>query len=206
MEFSGMAELYRGLDTPENVFYYVSGSPQLIREKVGQFLEFNKFPQLNNLILKNSISDSTYEYKINAIEKLINEIKPDKVILIGDDTELDPEIYEYISKKFPLRVESIYIHAIKERTLPKLDYLVNYFSATEVAAWEVIKGNLSPKSIIKVAKSFIAGSNGSLVVIPFRYCPLEGRSQIEELKLQLPLPSEIEALNLTQQKIIDTCN
>jgi hypothetical protein len=206
IEFSGMSVLYKELDTSENIFYYVSGSPILISEKVNEFLTFNNFPQRENLILKNSMSDSTYSYKINAIEQLINKIKPDHLILIGDDTELDPEIYSAISKKFPAKVDSIYIHAIKARALPELKILKNYFAATEIAGWEVIKGNLNSESIIKVANSFDDGGNGSQVVIPLRYCPFEGRSQIEEIKLKLLTPLAIEALELTQQKIIATCN
>lgn len=203
--FAGMSELYRQLDTKENIFYYVSGSPQIIESKVSSFLEFNNFPQNTNLILKSGLSAPTYEYKVAAITQLIQKLNPDKVILIGDDTEFDPEIYERISKDFPTKVESVYIRAIQDRALPKLDGIRNFFSAVEIAVLELNKGNLSSASLSKVAASFVQKSNGAKFYIKGRYCPSEGRVQIEELKQSAREQSVINALELTQETIITTC-
>jgi len=203
--FAGMSELYRALDTAENTFYYISGSPKLIESKVSSFLEFNKFPQNENLILKQGLNTPTFEYKVAAITQIIQQTKPDKVILIGDDTEFDPEIYEAISKSFPSKVESIYIRAIQDRELPKLASIRNFFSAVEIAGLELIKGNLNSTSLTKVAASFVQKDNGAKIVIDGRYCPPEGRSQIEELKQLLQKQTAITALEVTQEKIISTC-
>lgn len=203
--FAGMSELFRALGTTENSFYYVSGSPKLIESKVSSFLEFNKFPQNENLILKQGLSTPTFEYKVAAITQIIQQVNPDKVILIGDDTEFDPEVYEEISKRFPSKIESIYIRAIQDRELPKLGNIRNFFSAVEVAALELIKGNLNLASLTKVAASFIQKNDGSKIVINGRYCPPEGRSQIEELKQMLHEQIAITSLEETQEKIINTC-
>ncbi|MFA6237718.1 MAG: phosphatase domain-containing protein [Bacteriovorax sp.] len=205
-EFSGMSELYREMNLPETTLYYVSGSPKFLEEKVGEFLEFNKFPQKANLILKQGLKTHTYDYKVETITNLINKTNPDKVILIGDDTEFDPEVYETISKKFPSKVESIYIRAIQDRELPKLSNIRNFFSAAEVAGLEVLKGNLKVSSLVKVAASFIKREKGSKIVIKERYCPSLGRTQIEELKQSLNEQSSIDSLEKTQQKIVDTCH
>lgn len=205
-EFSGMSELYREMNLTDTTFFYVSGSPKLLEEKVGDFLEFNKFPQKANLILKQGVKTHTYDYKVEAITNLIKKMNPDKIILIGDDTEYDPEVYETISKIFPSRVESIYIRAIRDRELPKSGNIKNFFSAVEVAGLEVLKGNLQTSSLIKVSASFIRREKGAKIVINGRYCPSIGRVQIEELKQSLNEQSSVDSLEQTQQKILDTCN
>ncbi len=203
--FSGMPELYRELNTSESTFYYVSGSPTFLENKVSAFLEFNNFPQKDHLVLKKGMGTSTYDYKLAAISKIINTEAPDKIILIGDDTEFDPEVYETISKNFPGKVESIYIRAIQDRELPKLEIMKNFFSAAEIAGLEILKGNLGSTSLIKVASSFIRPANGSKIFIEERYCPAEGRAQIEELKQSVRKQLEIVTLELVQKKIISTC-
>lgn len=203
--FSGMSELYRQLNTKENTFYYISGSPTFIEERVSSFLEFNDFPQRTNLILKKGLRTPTYDYKVTAITKLIQETNPDKVILIGDDTEFDPEVYETISKNFPSKVESIYIRAIQDRVLPKLNNIRSFFSAVEIAGLEMQRGNLKSNSLVRVATSFVLTENKSKIVITGRYCPAQGRDTIEELKQSVKDQSSINALEFTQKKIISTC-
>ncbi|RPJ73256.1 MAG: DUF2183 domain-containing protein [Alphaproteobacteria bacterium] len=203
--FSGMSALYRELNTSESLFYYVSGSPTFLENKITTFLEFNNFPQKENLILKNGMNTPTYDYKLAAISKIIKAENPDKVILIGDDTEYDPEVYETISKNFPGKVESIYIRAIRNRELPKLEVMKNFFSTAEIAGFEILKGDLGSMSLVKVATSFIRKDNESKIFIKERYCPAEGRGQIEELKQSVRRQIEIATLELVQQKIISTC-
>lgn len=203
--FSGMAELYRQMDTKENTFYYISGSPTFIEERVSSFLDFNNFPQRSNLVLKKGLNSPTYDYKVAAITKIVQEMNPDKIILIGDDTEHDPEIYETINNKFPNKVESIYIRAVQDRQLPKLANIRNFFSAVEVAGLEMQKGNLSSESLKKVVNSFVQKENGSKIVIKNRYCPSEGRLLIEELKQVARDQQVITAYEVTQNKIISTC-
>lgn len=203
--FSGMPELYRQLENSETLFFYISGSPKMIEEKVSNFLDFNNFPQRANLILKQGISSPTYDFKVAAITKLIQAENPDKVILIGDDTEFDPEVYQTISKSFPNKVESIYIRAIQDRQLPKMEMMKNFFSSVEIAGFEMLKGNLKIKALSDVSASFIRKDNGSKIVINGRFCPSQGRAQIEELKQLAVDQSAINSLELTQQKIISTC-
>ena len=99
--FSGMSELYKELEIDDTVIFYVSGSPKIIKSRVSEFLEENEFPQQPNLMLKDWITEDTVHYKTESIKTLIGRYNPDKVILIGDDTEHDPEIYDGVA--FPCR-------------------------------------------------------------------------------------------------------
>jgi len=81
----------------------------------------------------------------------------------------------------------------------------NFFSAVEIAGVENIRGTLNDESVGRIAKSFINQDNKSKLAINKRYCPGEGRSEIEELKQQVSSQSVIEQLEMTQAKIIRTC-
>ena len=203
-EFSGMSELYRQLNSADTTIYYVSGSPKLVVGQVQKFLGFNQFPQNSNLILK-KLSHSTYEYKLTEIRKLIKDINPDQIILLGDDTEFDPEVYDEVSKENSGKVKSIYIRAIQNRKIPKNDLIRSFFSSVEVAGFELLNGRVSSSGFSKIASAFINQSNFSIVSIPRRYCPTIGRSQIEELKQMVTQLSEITSLEQTQNKIIANC-
>ena len=203
--FAGMAELYRGFDNKNTIFYYVSGSPAFLEEKVGGFLSFNNFPMRENVVLKKGLRSPTYDYKVAAIHKIMDAVNPDKVILIGDDTEHDPEIYQAISILYPTKVAAIYIRAIKNRELPKLDMIKNFFSAVEVAGWEVLNKSISSRILVKVANSYLNRENGSKVSIKNRYCPSEGRAALLELKQTMMDQSSIDSLELVQQDIIKSC-
>lgn len=204
--FSGMSELYKELETDDTTIFYVSGSPKIIRTRVSEFLEENEFPQQPNLMLKDWITDDTVHYKTESIKTLIAQYSPDKVILIGDDTEHDPEIYDGVAKLYPKLVESIYIRSISNRELPNNALIKTYFSSVEIAGLEMIKGQLSANSLRRVARGFLRQTNDTGVAMRNAYCPTAGREQIEEIRLALQSQSVDDVFEKTQAKIIRSCN
>ena len=202
--FSGMSELYQQLNSPDTTIYYVSGSPNIIRTRINSFLKFNNFPQSEKLILKQG-SVATYDYKLKAIRDLIAQYNPNKIILVGDDTEFDPEVYHTLSAENVGKIEGIYIRSIKNRALPANDLIKSFFTPVEVAGFELLKDNFSVEGLNLVASSFIKQDHSSKLVIKGRYCPADGRDQVEELKHQVRDQSSIDSLERTQQKIIATC-
>lgn len=203
--FSGMSDLYQEMSQDNSTVFYVSGSPALIKDIVAGFLDVNKFPQKENLILKSG-SVSTYDYKVAAIRNLIAKYKPESIVLVGDDTEFDPEVYNTISSEYPGLVEGIYIRAVKNRQLPDNILIKNFFAASEIAGAEFLKGHLNVSSLETVVQSFINQTNNSRLAIKGRYCPVDGRSQIEELKQKMTDQMAIELLERTQAKIVETCS
>ncbi|MBC7430120.1 MAG: DUF2183 domain-containing protein [Bacteriovorax sp.] len=199
--FAGMSELYQAMAKKDATVYYVSGSPKIIRFRVIDFLEDNKFPQAKNLILKNKTSDDTYKFKVAAIRELINKIHPDKMILIGDDTEHDSEVYDTISQENPGVVEGIYIRAVQNKALNNQ----NFFSAVEIAGSELLKGSLNVSDLASVTKGFVEQSHCSGISIKNRYCPADGRAFIEELKQKSTDQKAIDLFEKTQAKISSSC-
>lgn len=204
--FSGMGELYQQLEQQDTVIHYVSGSPKIIRSRVDEFLEENFFPQQHNLSLRNSLNDDTVAFKLNAIKKIIANENPDKVILIGDDTEHDPEIYATITEDYPGLVDTIYIRSVKNRAMPELSIIKTFFTAVEIAAYEMLKERLDKDSLIAVGKSFVYRWGSSGVFLKNRYCPTNGRDEITMLAAQIDDKEVRETLNKVQKKVIKSCN
>lgn len=200
--FAGMSELYNQMVKGDTSIYYVSGSPKIIRTRVDEFLEENNFPQQENLVLKDSIGEDTYEYKTSTIKKLIKELNPDKVILIGDDTEYDPQVYAHIKEEYPELTAAIYIRAVTNRE--GVETL--FFSPMEIAGHELLEGRIAKSAFNKVAHGFIKQTNGSGIALKKRYCPKTGRDVIEELKHKIADKEIGDLLDKTQKKIIKSCN
>jgi len=118
--FTGMAQLYQLIlnKNPQTTqIAYLSNAPQeiggfeIMRLSHENFLEQNKFPQ-GQLLLRQSLEDQNH--KINSIRKLVKEISPEVLILVGDNGERDAEIYAQAQQELlPLNIEThIYIHQL----------------------------------------------------------------------------------------------
>lgn len=199
--FAGMSELYQELSNNETTIYYVSGSPKLIRSRVDNFLKDNKFPQRENLILKSKMSDDTFEYKTAAIRELIKKINPDKIIMIGDDGEYDPQVYNGIAQENPGVESAIYIRAISNRAGVEKSFV----AAVEIAGFEYLEGRLAGKSLVNVTRGFVTQSNHSAISIKDRYCPAEGSAGLEELIAKAPDQVTLGLFNMAQDKVKASC-
>lgn len=202
--FVGMSTVYNGLNNPETKIVYVSGSPELVRGKINKLLTVNNFPQKENLILKPSKQD-TFDYKFSVISKLINKENPDDVILLGDDTEKDPEIFDALSKTYPEKIKSMHIHLIRNRQLPNNDKMNGFFTSIEIAGRELLNGKITSDVMSNTAKLIVAEKSTSKIYINYRYCPKEGRNEVEELKQKVSNQSLIDSLESVQAKTKLVC-
>ena len=122
--FDGVLEHYQLLATAgrlqkseSNVFFYVSSSEWNLYGFIESFTKRNNFPkaviQLKNI--KRGLLDllftggGSHDHKFNKIKSIIEFYPELRFILLGDDSQKDPFIYERIVKLFPKRVEAIYI-------------------------------------------------------------------------------------------------
>lgn len=109
----GMPQWYRCLvdDHPSKAgFAVVSGSPIQFTSRISGFMKKNDFP-VGGLYLRNLGPDTLKDYKQPIIRALLQRI-PNRVILVGDSGEHDPEVYKQIREEFPDRVAAIYIHNV----------------------------------------------------------------------------------------------
>ena len=119
----GIVPFYRQLamanSQPElTPIVYLSASPRQLHTNIDLFLSYNEFPR-GALITKRVADDSSTEpitdqfaYKTAKIEAVLAQLPGIRFTLVGDDGELDPEIYAAIQQRFPERVATIWIRKV----------------------------------------------------------------------------------------------
>ncbi len=119
----GMAELYQSVlarnpEPASAALFYLSASPSQIAGSLTDFLARQNFPpgvlltkQINREVDKDSLF-ATMEYKIGRIETIFADLPQQRFILVGDDSEKDPETYDAIRSRYPERVEAIWIRRV----------------------------------------------------------------------------------------------
>lgn len=205
--FAGMSELYSEFDAKGLEIYYVTGSPQIIDCRIEEFLSERDFPQVSQRFLKDKISTDTYKFKMESIRSLMAKENPTSVILIGDDTEHDPDVYNDISKEFPGRVAAIYIRAIQNAKLPENPLMKNFFSSVEIAANEMIRGELDYPGLENVTNGFVEQTKDSGIQLQNFYCPKSGRDEINDLisRSKFANTEIVKLLLRAQNKIMKAC-
>jgi phosphatidate phosphatase APP1 len=96
---------------------YLSSTPKQLHSSVQTFLEHHEFPR-GVLITKRITGDSSSEglrdhqrYKLSRLEDIFTRLPQMRFTLLGDDAEADPEIYAEIARRYPERINGIWIRA-----------------------------------------------------------------------------------------------
>lgn len=120
--FPGTADFYRRLlahngDPETAAMFYVSASPRQLVESIEACLSRNHFPA--GVLVTKQISGEgrdplldQKQYKTAKIESIFAALPWVNFILVGDDGERDPEIFQALKEKHPQRVAAIYIRKV----------------------------------------------------------------------------------------------
>lgn len=102
--------------TESRAFFYVSSSEWNLYEYLNTVFEKNKLPEgiflLNSLRTLKSFwktGKTGHEGKLVRIARLMNTFPDVRFLLIGDNTQKDPEIYAEIVEKYPNQVKAVLI-------------------------------------------------------------------------------------------------
>ena len=124
LPFPGVAAFYRALHTgasgaEENPIFYVSSSPWNLYDLLVDFLEHQGIPA-GPLTLRDwdvdpraLLGGHLKTFKSAAIHEIMETFAALPVILIGDSSQRDPEIYRDIVREYPDRVLAVYIRDVK---------------------------------------------------------------------------------------------
>ncbi|MCB9643374.1 MAG: App1 family protein [Myxococcales bacterium] len=101
--------------------HYLSGSPTRLFDRVMRIFQLHGFP-LGSLTLRPLSSKSASQgqqslYKVREIQRILQAYPNERFILLGDNGEKDPVIYNLIRNQYPQRISAILIHQIKPLTL-----------------------------------------------------------------------------------------
>lgn len=115
--FEVLGELYG-----QASFHYVSGSPSQLYKPLKEFIA-SKYPD-GSVCLKNVnihsiasvvafISNGMFLYKLNTINALMQRFPERTYILVGDNGQQDPEVYNELYKTHSAKISKIYIRLYK---------------------------------------------------------------------------------------------
>ena len=141
--FEGVANHYnllaqsRAINNNCNPFFYVSGSEWNLYDLLVEFSHVNNFPK--GIFLLSSLKGITQFWnsgqnnlmtKFARIVRVIENFPHLQFVLLGDDSQKDPEIYLSVAKHFPERIFSVYIRCVgkskSENTQIIMDEIVSH--------------------------------------------------------------------------------
>ncbi|WP_031526870.1 App1 family protein [Dyadobacter crusticola] len=109
-----------------NIFFYVSSSEWNLYDMIVRFAELNGLPKaiLKLKKIKSGLDDfvmtgaGSHLHKLRKIHNIINFYPELQFILLGDDSQKDPEIYDEICRTFPSNIRAVYIRQTRKRSRP----------------------------------------------------------------------------------------
>ena len=102
-----------------NPFFYVSSSEWNLYDYLNEFFKFNGLPKgvflLNDIkrwyqLLKTG--KTKHQAKLEKVARLLDVFPKQKFVLLGDNSQSDPEIYAATANRYPERIVAIYLRNI----------------------------------------------------------------------------------------------
>jgi phosphatidate phosphatase APP1 len=123
LPFPGVAAFYRALErgsdgTRMNPIFYVSSSPWNIHDVIADFMDIQGIPRGPitlrdwDVVLSALTSSHLGTFKEPVIHEILELYRELPFILIGDNSQKDPEIYRGILDRYPGRILAIYIRNV----------------------------------------------------------------------------------------------
>lgn len=133
-----------------NSFFYVSSSEYNLYEFIDSFARLHELPKavIKLKDIKAGISDflftgrGNHDHKFVKIKEIISFYPHLQYVLMGDDSQHDPYIYERICKIFPMNIKAVYIRKTSKskdkvvktlNNIESLDVAVCYFQFSHEA-------------------------------------------------------------------------
>jgi phosphatidate phosphatase APP1 len=131
----------RNIDDELNAFFYVSSSEWNLYRFIVKFTEIHKLPKAVLLLkdIKSSLIDffwtgrSSHNHKFEKIKHILEFYPNLKYVLMGDDSQEDPFLYEAICKIFPISVKAIYIRKTGKYKKEKVSIVLKNLESLGVA-------------------------------------------------------------------------
>lgn len=166
--FSGMPEFLRATRSFADSLHVVSAGPKLIKGRVLSLLKKHNIKHEGVYLRKIPGKEGKLEFKVRTILEIM-EKNPGEVLLLGDDVDLDPEIYTEIVKQHPERVLGVYIHMVKNRPIP--ESFTPYWTSMDLALKEHMAGRLDSNSVIEIINALMSEAKLTRIIPKFANCP-----------------------------------
>jgi hypothetical protein len=212
--FAGMSELYQELakntearasaDQPvTETTVYLSASPTFLKNSLHKMLvERHHFPEGRVLLRHWGKDGNVRDYKTNRFNQLITET-PLPFILVGDDTESDPQTFTKFAKAHEGRILAAYIRRNDNKPLPA--GVTGIYTAFDMALGELEAGRLRPEQAVAVGEAILNEPEAKHIFPSFSHCPKE------ELPLMTAGPAASANTNvmsmkkLVEERVLEIC-
>jgi|AntDeeMinimDraft_5_1070356.scaffolds.fasta_scaffold02401_3 phosphatidate phosphatase APP1 len=147
--FQEVVEHYRFLnelgnkgDETGNAFFYVSSSEWNLYNFIYRFTILHQFPKAVLLLntIKSGLRDflltggGNHNHKYEKIKGLIGFYPAMQFILLGDDSQRDPMIYQKICQQFPEKIKAIYIRQTGKYPKAEISKIIAEIDVTKIKA------------------------------------------------------------------------
>lgn len=111
-----------------NSFFYVSSSEWNLYQFILQFARMHELPKavIKLKKIKTGLADFLFtgrgghDHKFIKIKDIISFYPQLQYVLMGDDSQHDPQLYERVCKVFPMNIKAVYIRQTKTRQKEKV--------------------------------------------------------------------------------------
>ena len=201
--FSGMPELYtelaRSSQMPaEKALYFISSSPNFLHDSLAELLDRTAFPA-RTLLLRDWMEQAdSFIFKNATIAQLGKDVEQ-SFVMLGDDTEKDPEVYDrFRSEHKQDKSLAIYIRRVTGASRKIPQGIKEFYTAMDVALMEHQRGRLSESQVVSVANAILAASD-ELIIPEFADCLSDAwiAQLLESVGNSIPMGSDL--FNSTDQ-------
>ena len=146
--FEDVVEHYKALsragqdsDEASNAFFYVSSSEWNLYSLITRFAKMHELPKavIKLKKIKTGLTDflmsgrGNHDHKFVKIKDILTFYPLLDYVLLGDDSQHDPYLYERVCKQFPKNVRAVYIRQTSSRRKPKVVATLKNIESLDVA-------------------------------------------------------------------------
>lgn len=119
--FEGVVRHYQLLSQGNNPFFYVSSSEWNLYGYIREFIRFNGLP--DGVFLLNQIKplkqllksgQNKHKTKFTRITRILKHYPDMRFVLLGDDTQEDPNIYKALVDHFGTQIMAVYLRKVRD--------------------------------------------------------------------------------------------
>ncbi|WP_264536410.1 App1 family protein [Flavobacterium sp. N1736] len=125
----------------QNAFFYISSSEWNLYRFIVKFTKIHQLPRAVILLkdIKRGVTDffmsgrGNHDHKFDKIKHVLEFYPNLKYVLLGDDSQHDPVLYERICKIFPVTVKAVYIRQTGKHKKESTQTILKNLESLEVS-------------------------------------------------------------------------
>ncbi|MCH4822860.1 App1 family protein [Gramella lutea] len=139
--YTRLSQAGQNQHSASNSFFYVSSSEWNLYDFISEFADLHDLPKavIKLKKIKTGLRDfvssgrGNHDHKFIKIKDIISFYPHLNYVLLGDDSQHDPYLYERICKTFPLNIKAVYIRQTKSKQNGKVQRVLANLESMNVS-------------------------------------------------------------------------